>query len=67
MTDIVTFPKIFRRIFWGRRFRETAAFLTDLGGEGGWTLRPKRPFEDGMNLYQKPTPKRDKESGHFMG
>ena len=44
-----------------------AAFLMDFGGEVGWALRPKQPLEDGTNLYQKPTPKQDKESGHFMG
>ena len=41
--------------------------MTDFGGEGGWAPHSERPFEDGTNLYQKPTPKQDKESGHFMG
>ena len=41
----------------------TAALLTGLGGEVGWALRPKQPFEGGTNVYPKPTPKQDKGGG----
>ena len=37
--------------------------MTDFGGEGGWAPHSERPFEDGTNLYQKPTPKQDKGGG----
>ena len=46
---------------------ERRRLLTVFGGEGGWAPHSERPFEDGTNLYQKPTPKQVKESGHFMG
>ena len=47
----------------GERCGGRARFLTGLGGEVGWALRPKQPLEDGTNLYQKPTPKQDKGGG----
>lgn len=32
------------------------------GSEVGWTSRSEQLFEDGTNLYQKPTPKQDKKN-----
>ena len=42
---------------------ERRRLLTVFGGEGGWAPHSERPFEDGTNLYQKPTPKQDKVGG----
>ena len=67
MTDIVIFPKIFRSNFLGEWCEGWAAILMVFGGEVEWASRSEQPFGDGTTLYQKPTPKRDKESGHFMG
>ena len=55
---VIKDPYIFRRSFLGSGAEERRRLLTVFGGEGGWVPRPKQPFEGGMNLYQKPTPKR---------
>ena len=68
MTDIVIFPKIIRRNFFGEgksavQVRGNDSVLMVFGGKGGCALRPKQPFEGGTNVYPKPMPKQDKGGG----
>ena len=53
MTDIVTFLKIFRRIFWGSGAEERRRFLTVFGGEVGWASRSEQPFGGGTKHVPK--------------
>ena len=48
----------------GERCGGTAALFDGFWRRrGGYKKNAEQPFEDGMNLYQKPTPKQDKGGG----